>query len=46
MLDDKAMHVDLKSLFGDPDRDVTGMFALHEEVPADILNPEDIMADS
>ena len=30
-LDDSAIHADLKSLFDDPERDVTQMFYLEEE---------------
>ena len=37
--DDFPMHEDLKYLLDDPEWDISGLFALHEEVPGD-LDPE------
>ena len=34
------MHKDLRSLLDEPERDVTGLFALHKEVPGN-LDPEE-----
>ena len=34
------MHKDLRSLLDEPERDVTGLFAVHEDVPDD-LDPDE-----
>ena len=38
--DNFPMHKDLRSLLDEPERDVTGLFAVHEDVPDD-LDPDE-----